>query len=237
MKHIYQQFVQHKKNQNKDLAILIDPDKVKAKSVKKMAKTIKKAQADYIFVGGSLLEDAKMHKLVKKLKKHIELPIVLFPGNPLQITGKADAILFLSLISGRNPEYLIGHQVVAAPILAKKKIEVISTGYILVENGHKTSVEYISHSQPIPRNKKDIAVATALAGEMLGMKTIYLEAGSGAHKPVPLEMIQAVAHSTHVPLMVGGGIKTRKQVLQAWNAGADIVVVGTAFENDTFDKN
>ena len=231
---IYQQFIEDKRNNRKQLAILLDPDKVAFSDLKETAQKIQIAKADYVFVGGSLLTEQKMDKFVKKLKKYCKIPVILFPGSPLQISTKADAILFLSLISGRNPEFLIGHHVEAAPMIAKSNLETISTGYILVENGHKTSVEYISNTQPIPRKKKEIAVATALAGEMLGLHALYLEAGSGAKKPIPLKMIREVAKATDIPLIVGGGIRSRKQVLKTWNAGADIVVVGTAFENNNF---
>ena len=231
---IYQQFKEDKNNHRKQLAILLDPDKIAFSDLKETVKKIQMVKADYVFVGGSLLTEQKMDKFVKKLKKYCKIPVILFPGSPLQISTKADAILFLSLISGRNPEFLIGHQVEAAPMIAKSNLEPISTGYILIENGHKTSVEYISNTQPIPRKKKEIAVATALAGEMLGLQTLYLEAGSGAKKPVPHKMIREVAKATHIPLIVGGGIRSRKQVLKTWNAGADIVVVGTAFENNNF---
>ena len=231
---IYPQLQAYKQNRQKLLAILLDPDKVSLKNIKKTSKDLKKSKADIVLIGGSLLSKNHFKKLIKKLKKYCDLPLVIFPGNTMQISKKADALLFLSLISGRNAEYLIGKHVEVAPLLKQKKLETIATGYMLIENGHTTSVEYISNTRPIPRAKPDIAVATAIAGEMLGLQMFYLEAGSGAKEPVPVEMIRQVAHSVDIPLWVGGGIRTRAQVLQAWNAGADVVVVGTAFEQGAF---
>jgi putative glycerol-1-phosphate prenyltransferase len=234
MNKLYQQLVSAKKNQQKLLAILIDPDKTTPDEIKKTAKKIKKIRPDWILTGGSLVSKNHLNKLIKKLRKHLDIPIILFPGNPAQISYKADGILFLSLISGRNPEYLIGNQVIAAPLLYHSGMDIISTGYILIENGHSTSVSYISNTLPVPRDKTDIALATALAGEMLGLKTIYLEAGSGAKKPVPYQMIQTIARNIKIPLIVGGGIKSKEEILKMWHAGADMVVVGTAFENGEF---
>jgi len=231
---IYPQLQAYQQNRQKLLAILLDPDKVSLKNIKKWSKKLRKSKADIVLVGGSLLSKNHFKKLVKKLKKHCDIPVIIFPGNTMQISKKADALMFLSLISGRNAEYLIGKHVEVAPLLKQKKLETIATGYLLIENGHTTSVEYISNTRPIPRNKTDIAVATALAGQMLGLQMLYLEAGSGALHPVPLNMIRQVAQSVDIPIWVGGGIRTRAQVLQAGNAGADVVVVGTAFEQGEF---
>jgi putative glycerol-1-phosphate prenyltransferase len=231
---IYQKILKNKKNHQKSLAILLDPDKVDIKNIEVSVNNILKQKADYVFVGGSLLSKDITKKLVKKLKKRLSIPVILFPGNPQQITEQADGILFLSLISGRNPDYLIDKQVIAAPLLAQTKLEIIATGYMLIEGGKLSATEYITNTKAIPRKKPDIALATALAGEMLGMKMIYLEAGSGAKKSVPLKMIKTVSDKIKVPVIVGGGIKNRKQMLKAFNAGADIVVVGTAFENNIF---
>jgi putative glycerol-1-phosphate prenyltransferase len=231
---IYQKILKNKKNHQKSLAILLDPDKVDIKNIEVSVNNILKQKADYVFVGGSLLSKDNTKKLVKKLKKRLSIPVILFPGNPQQITEQADGILFLSLISGRNSDYLIDKQVIAAPLLAQTKLEIIATGYMLIEGGKLSATEYITNTKAIPRKKPDIALATALAGEMLGMKMIYLEAGSGAKKSVPLKMIKTVADKIKVPVIVGGGIKNRKQMLKAFNAGADIVVVGTAFENNIF---
>jgi putative glycerol-1-phosphate prenyltransferase len=231
---IYQKILKNKKNHQKSLAILLDPDKVDLKNIEVSVNNILKQKADYVFVGGSLLSKDNTKKLVKKLKKRLSIPVILFPGNPQQITEQADGILFLSLISGRNSDYLIDKQVIAAPLLAQTKLEILATGYMLIEGGKLSATEYITNTKAIPRKKPDIALATALAGEMLGMKMIYLEAGSGAKKSVPLKMIKTVADKIKVPVIVGGGIKNRKQMLKAFNAGADIVVVGTAFENNIF---
>ena len=189
------------------------------------------ASPDLILVGGSMVM-SKVESVVAVLKKSMDIPVVLFPGNLLQLTAKADGILFISLISGRNPDLLIGSHVAAAPFLKESGMEVISTGYILVEGGASTSVEYMSQTRPIPSNKTEIAVATALAGEMLGQKLIYLEAGSGALNHVPQQMISAVKNSISVPLIVGGGLNTVQKVDDACRAGADVIVVGNAFEKD-----
>ena len=231
---LYKYLKKQKQNQRKMWAILLDPDKVDLKNFEQLSKRIQNANPDLLLVGGSFLSEQKLAKLVKKLKKHCELPVILFPGSPAQITSHADAMLLLSLISGRNAEYLIGKHVEAAPILYQSGLEVIPTGYMLIENGRSTSVEYISNTKPIPRNKTDIALATALAGEMLGMKMLYLEAGSGDKKPGPLKMISAVSKHSRLPIIVGGGIKTKTRMLKAWAAGADLIIVGTAFENDGF---
>ncbi len=231
---IYGQILKNKKKNKKSLAILLDPDYVKKNEIRNLAQKIIHTGADYIFLGGSIVQQNKIDKIIKRFKKYTDLPIILFPGDPQQISGYADGILFLSLISGRNPDYLIGHQVIAAPFLAQTNLEVISTGYILIENGHTTAVEYVSQTKPIPRNKPQIALATALAGEMLGMKLIYLEAGSGAKEPVPKRTIRAISKNLQIPVIVGGGIRTRKQMEIAFEKGADIVVVGTAFEDNSF---
>ena len=160
------------------------------------------------------------------------MPIVLFPGNPSQISANADAILFLSLISGRNPDYLIEHQVDAVPILKKTELEIISTGYMLIESGSETAVARVSNTKPLDRDNSDYAMHTAQAGEMLGNKLIYLEAGSGAKKAVPFEMIKKVSNNIEIPLIVGGGIIDLQGIQKAYEAGADLVVIGTAFENN-----
>ena len=200
---IYQEILQKKQNHQKSLAILIDPDKIAIKDISKVCRNIKQQKADYVFVGGSLMSNNQLTKVVKKIKKQLDIPVIVFPGNPQQITKHADGVLYLSLISGRNAQYLIDHQVIAAPILANMDIEVLATGYMLIESGEPTSVSYISNTNPIPRNKKDIAIATALAGEMLGLKMIYLEAGSGAKKAVPLEMVRAISKQLNIPIIVG----------------------------------
>ncbi len=216
---------------NKKLAILIDPDKADEFYINALLQLADRGQIDFFFVGGSLVAE-NPEKIILNLKKHTRVPVILFPGSLLQYTHSADAILLLSLISGRNPELLIGNQVAVAPFLKKSNMEVLSTGYILINTGSITSVEYISNTVPIPDNKIDIVVATAIAGEMLGLKLIYLEAGSGAQRTVSPELIQNVKQNITVPLIVGGGIKTEQQIKNICNAGADIIVLGTAIEKD-----
>jgi phosphoglycerol geranylgeranyltransferase len=213
-------------------AILVDPDKHDEESLQQLAGLTNKDVIDFILVGGSLVSGS-VDETVHALKEKTRLPIILFPGNVLQISPNADGILFLSLISGRNPEFLIGNHVIAAPLLKKIDLEIIPTGYILIENGRTTAVEYVSNTKPIPADKIDLAVATAMAGEMLGHKMIYLEAGSGAREPVNTSMIRAVKKSTGIPLIVGGGIHTAEQVGQIYDAGADIIVVGSVIEENT----
>lgn len=216
----------------KAFAILIDPDEVAMDQCAPLAQRINQAGIDFVFVGGSLLLSDHFHQLVKELKSLLDVPVVLFPGNVNQISPDADALLFLSLISGRNPEMLIGQHVIAAPLLKRSRLEVIPTGYILVESGKSTTVNYMSNTLPIPRDKADIAVCTAMAGELLGLRTMYMDAGSGAEQPIPTGMISAVAGSIDVPLIVGGGIRTAQQAEAVLKAGADLIVVGNAFEED-----
>jgi phosphoglycerol geranylgeranyltransferase len=229
---IYKQILQSKEANQKLLAILLDPDKIIWDNLGYLIEKIKQSPATHIFIGGSHVQNNILDELIIALKEKISLPVVLFPGNPSQISDQADAILFLSLISGRNPDYLIDHQVDAAPILKKTKLEIISTGYMLIESGGETAVERISKTKPLDRLKLDLAVATAQAGEMLGNKLIYLEAGSGAKQAVPLEMIQKVAQNIEIPLIVGGGIVNLQGIQNAYESGADLVVIGTAFENN-----
>lgn len=217
----------------KFLAVLVDPDK--ASSEEKIAVLSKQctiAKTDFIFAGGSFVSSGDFEKTISLLKKYFSIPVVIFPGSILQISKNADALLLLSLISGRNPELLIGQHVIAAPHLKKAGIEIIPTGYMLIESGKITTAQYISASLPIPREKNDIASGTALAGEMLGLKLIYMDAGSGAEKKIPEEMIGAVKKQIRIPLVVGGGIRNSEDAKAAWKAGADIVVIGTAFENN-----
>lgn len=232
MTNIYNQILKSKTNNQKLLAILLDPDKIDLNNAEVLIEKINQSPATHIFIGGSLVENNILDELIIKIKQNCDLPIVLFPGNPSQISDKADAILFLSLISGRNPDFLIDHQVKAAPILKKTQLEIISTGYILIESGTETAVERVSKTKPLDRNNPDLALATAQAGEMLGNKLIYLEAGSGAKQAVPLEMIKKVAQNIEIPLLVGGGIIDLQGIQEAYDSGADLVVIGTAFEND-----
>lgn len=216
---------------DKGFALLIDPDKSDQDYLEKCVLIAVEAKAKFILVGGSLVFNP-IEPVFKSLRKLCNLPLVLFPGSALQVCSEADTILFLSLISGRNPEYLIGNHVIAAPIIKNHDLEVIPTGYMLIDGGHTTAVEYISQTKPIPANKPDLAVATALAGEMLGQKLIYMDSGSGANNPVSSQIIEAVSNAIDVPLIVGGGIKSASQALSAYNAGADIIVVGNKVEEN-----
>lgn len=212
------------------LAILLDPDKLALNDIAKKVDMIEKWKADFVLVGGSLLFTNVMNEFVREVKKHTSIPVILFPGSALQISNEADGILFLQLISGRNSEYLIGNQVVAAPLLKQTQLEVISTGYILIESGRETTASYISNTKPIPAHKPEIAMATALAGQYIGNQLIYLDGGSGALHPVPESVIEMVVKNVQIPVIVGGGIKTRFQLDAAYESGADLVVIGTAFE-------
>lgn len=233
MTNIYKDILKAKSENAKLLAILLDPDKIDLNTIEVLISKIYQSPATHIFIGGSLVTTNILDELILKIKKRGSLPIVLFPGNPSQISDKADAILFLTLISGRNPDFLIEHQVKAAPILKKTQLEIISTGYILIESGNETAVERVSKTKPLDRNNLDLALATAQAGEMLGNKLIYLEAGSGAKQAVSMEMIKKVAQNIEIPLLVGGGIVDLQGIQNAYQAGADLVIIGTAFENDT----
>ena len=238
MKTLYQDIQAAKGQQQKLLAILLDPDKVSVASVGELSDKINQSPATHIFVGGSSFEGNHLNELLKILKSKTNLPILLFPGNPSQISAEAHGILFLQLLSGRNPEYLIEHQVNAVPILENTQLEILSTGYILIESGNETAVERVSQTKPLSRNQIDYVAQTAKAGEFMGNKLMYLEAGSGAVNSVPTAMITAVAARISIPLIVGGGIRSREAMNAAYNAGADLVVIGTAFENDStfFDR-
>lgn len=231
MKKVYQHIIKNKSKKSKQLAVLIDPDKCKSvQQLKAFILNCEKAKVDFIFVGGSLLIHAEFEKVIVEIKKNTSIPIVIFPGSPLQISSEADAILFLSLISGRNAELLIGHQVTAAPYLKKSGLEVIPTGYILVDCGNSTTSSYMSQSLPVPYDKGEIAAVTALAGEMLGLKMIYVDGGSGAKKNISSQMVQQIVGSISIPLIVGGGINSLKTANELWKSGADLVVIGTLFE-------
>lgn len=217
----------------KSIAVLVDPDKVE--DVTRLQQLINLANencVDYFFVGGSLVTTANLSDVVKLIKENVTIPVILFPGNAIQIEPNADALLFLSLISGRNPELLIGQHVVAAPIIKNTKLEVIPTGYILVNSGRTTSVAYISNTMPIPDDKYSLAACTAMAGEMLGLQAIYMDAGSGAEKEISARMIAAVRKAVNVPLIIGGGINTSRKAITALEAGADMIVIGNALEKD-----
>lgn len=232
MKNIYSEILKAKAEQQKLLAILLDPDKIAWEGIDQLLSKINQSPATHVFIGGSLVFSEKIDELILKIKASSNLPVVLFPGNPSQISNHADGILFLSLISGRNPDYLIEHQVKAAPILKKSNLEIIPTGYILIESGNETAVAKVSQTLPISRNNRQEVLDTAQAGEMLGNKLIYLEAGSGAHLSIPAAIIQLVSQNIEIPLIVGGGIKSKDEIELAYASGADLVVIGTAFEKD-----
>jgi len=226
LKDIEQQTLKGKKQ----LAVLVDPDKSTRGSLKEISELACGAGADYIFIGGSLLTRDNLLFCINEIKRHCELPVILFPGSVFQVDPSADALLLLSLISGRNPDMLIGNHVVAASMIRHSRLEVIPTGYMLVESGKITSVQYMSNTMPIPFDKPDIAISTALAGEMLGLKIIFMDAGSGALHPVPIDMVMGVRESISVPLIVGGGIRTPETAFEIWEAGADIVTIGNVAE-------
>ncbi len=229
---LYKQITDAKANQQKKFAVLIDPDKLKLRDIDRIVTLSKDANVDYFFIGGSLIVNNMLDELLSQVKKQCDIPLVLFPGNSFQLSYRADAILFLSLISGRNPDLLIGKHVITAPYLKVSPLEVISTGYMLVDGGTQTTVSYMSDTNPIPSNKADIAMCTAMAGEMLGLKLMYMDAGSGAKTPISKEMIEAVSGTLNVPLIVGGGIRTPEKARENVEAGADLIVVGNAIEKD-----
>ena len=230
IKNIHQSFVSASAEKRKLLAILIDPDVFDNSKTEQFLNKLP-LDTTHLFVGGSTVEKDKTETTVSFLNKYSPLPIVLFPGNESQITNKADALLFLSLISGRNPEYLIGQQIKAVSKLKGDTLEVISTGYILIDGGNKSAVERVTGTAPMSQNNIQVIVNTALAGEYLGKKLIYLEAGSGAKFPVNTNVISAVKKAIKIPLLVGGGIKSEEQKQEAFKAGADMVIMGTFFEN------
>jgi len=229
---VYQQITRLKSEGVKQLAVLVDPDKTGNREAESLARMAEDHGVDYIFVGGSLLSDGNLSNCIRRIRYACSKPIVIFPGSISQVDEQADAILFLSLISGRNPELLIGNHVVAAPLIREKKLEAISTGYMLIESGANTTALYMSNTFPIPHNKPSIAACTAMAGEMLGLKMMFLDGGSGASQPVSEEMIQAVSQAISVPLIVGGGIRTPEKAEANCKAGADLIVIGTSIEKN-----
>jgi phosphoglycerol geranylgeranyltransferase len=229
---IYADLLASKAKQEKKFIVLIDPDHVKLNNLDSIAQLANDADIDAFFIGGSLIVNNQMDKAITQLKAICPKPVILFPGGSLQLSFRADALLLLSLISGRNPDLLIGKHVETATFLRMSPLEIISTGYMLIDGGVATSVSYISNTYPIPRTKDDIAVCTAIAGEMLGMKLIFMDAGSGALQPISTNMISAVSANISIPLIIGGGIRTPEKVAENFAAGADIVVVGNAIEHD-----
>ncbi|MEC7863730.1 MAG: geranylgeranylglyceryl/heptaprenylglyceryl phosphate synthase [Bacteroidota bacterium] len=229
---IYNKITTDKKTNKKSFALLIDPDKQDKKQLLSIIEKAKNANTDYFFVGGSLLTNDNLDLCLSTLKANSNIPVILFPGNAMQVNDKADGILFLSLISGRNADMLIGKQVITAPILKQSSLEVLPTGYMLIDSGKPTTVSYMSNTTPIPADKDTVAACTAMAGEMLGLKLIFMDAGSGAKNPISQEVITAVSKSVDVPLIIGGGISSKEKAIANCKAGADIVVVGNAIEKE-----
>ncbi|HMH34896.1 MAG TPA: geranylgeranylglyceryl/heptaprenylglyceryl phosphate synthase [Puia sp.] len=229
---IYQSILSKKKRGQKSFAVLIDPDKVDARRINELIRLAVASGVDYLLVGGSLIISNHLDQVVQEIKKDCSIPVILFPGTPSQITKYADGLLYLSLISGRNPELLIGQHVISAPFVKQSGLEIISTGYIVIDGGAPTTVSYISNAAPVPADKNEIAMCTAMAGEMLGMKLVYMDAGSGAKRAVSEEMISMVSGCIQIPLVIGGGIKDPEKAYSNCKAGADLIVVGNAIEKD-----
>jgi phosphoglycerol geranylgeranyltransferase len=233
MKHrLYDIFVERKTSGKKGFAVLIDPDKVNAQGLDELVRLGTEARVDYFFLGGSLVISNHLDDCVKHIKAQTNIPVVLFPGSPSQISKYADALLYLSLISGRNPELLIGQHLISAPVVKQSGLEIMPTGYMVIDGGAPTTVSYISNAAPIPADKNEIAMCTAMAGEMLGMKLIYMDAGSGARRPITESMIEKVAGTIEAPLIIGGGITDPEKAYRNCRAGADVLVVGNAIEKD-----
>lgn len=238
MKNNYKTIIENKSENKKMLAILLDPEKLELSTLPILVSKINQSPATHILVGGSSFDGLHLDDIIISLKKNTQLPMLLFPGNPSQVSQEADGILFLQLLSGRNSDYLIEYQIDAVPLIEQTKLEVISTGYLLIESGSETAVERVSKTKPLSRSNIEYIAQTAKAGEFIGNKLIYLEAGSGAQNAVSLEIIKNVSRRISVPLLVGGGIRSKQQIDSAFEAGADMVVIGTAFENDlTFFDN
>jgi phosphoglycerol geranylgeranyltransferase len=230
---IYSALLTKKRMRHKSFALLVDPDKVEKTKTTNLVALAVKSRVDYLFVGGSLVVSDHLDQVVQQIKSLCNIPVILFPGTPSQVSPFADALLYLSLISGRNPELLIGQHVISAPAVRKSGLEIISTGYMVVDGGAPTTVSYISNALPIPADKNEIALCTAMAGEMLGMKMIYMDAGSGARRPISTEMIERVSANIEIPLLIGGGIQNPEKVYHNARAGADLIVVGNAIEKDS----
>ncbi len=229
---IYQSLTEKKQRNKKSFAVLIDPDKVNDDNMEELIQLSLDAKVDYFFVGGSLVISSYLNECVQYIKRSCDIPVILFPGSPSQVSKYADGLLYLSLISGRNPELLIGQHVVSAPIVKKSGLEIMPTGYMVIDGGAPTTVSYISNAAPLPSDKNEIAMCTAMAGEMLGMKLIYMDAGSGAKRAINEAMIEKVASCIDVPLIIGGGITTPEKAYLNCKAGADLIVVGNAIEKD-----
>jgi putative glycerol-1-phosphate prenyltransferase len=232
-KDIYQSLIEKKAKGHKSFAVLIDPDKVDEAMIDELVGLCLEAKVDYLLVGGSLVITNQLDKVVKQIKKLCDIPVILFPGSPGQVSSYADALLYISLISGRNAELLIGQHVISAPFVKQTGLEIISTGYMVIDGGAPTTVSYISNANPIPADKNEIAMCTAMAGEMLGMKLIYMDAGSGARRSISESMISKVAGVIDVPLVIGGGISDPEKAYLNCRAGADLIVIGNAIEKNS----
>ena len=229
---LYQHFVKNKQQGKKCLAVLIDPDKVDNEKIEQLVNLATSSNVDYFFVGGSLIISNHLDECIQQIKSLCNIPVLLFPGSPAQISKYADALLYLSLVSGRNPELLIGQHVISAPFVKKSGLEIMPTGYMLIDGGAPTTASYISNATPIPSDKSEIALCTAMASEMLGMKLIYMDAGSGAKRAITESMIEMVAQNIEAPLIVGGGILDPEKAYRNCKAGADVIVVGNAIEKN-----
>jgi phosphoglycerol geranylgeranyltransferase len=229
---IYLSLLERKAKGQKSFAVLIDPDKVTPEKIDELTSLAISARVDYLLVGGSLVISNRLDEVVQQIKKNCDIPVILFPGSPSQLSRYADALLYLSLISGRNPELLIGQHVISAPFVKQSGLEIISTGYMVIDGGAPTTVSYISNATPIPADKNEIAMCTAMAGEMLGMKLIYMDSGSGAKRPITESMIESVSKIIEVPLVIGGGISDPEKAYRNCKAGADVIVIGNAIEKD-----
>ncbi len=232
-RNVYNRFQTLRVTKKKGFAVLVDPDKVSTLQVHQISTLCNEAGVDFVFMGGSLMVTQHMDECIQAFKSNSDIPVILFPGSPAQVSRYADALFYLSLISGRNPELLIGAHVVSAPMVKASGLEVISTGYMVIDGGAPTTVSYMSHSAPIPHDKDDIALCTAMAGEMQGKHVLYMDAGSGAKNPISESMIRRVAGQTDIPLIVGGGIIDPERAYLNCKAGADVIVVGNAIEKDS----
>ena len=229
---IYHSLTEGKRQGKKSFAVLIDPDKVNDTSIEQLITLAVGAKVDYFLVGGSLVISNYLDECVKFIKRNCNIPVILFPGSPNQVSKYADALLYLSLISGRNADLLIGQHVISASVVKQRGLEIMPTGYMVIDGGAPTTVSYISNATPLPADKNEIAICTAMAGEMLGMKLIYMDAGSGAKRPITESMIQKVSSCIDVPLIIGGGITHPEKAYLNCKAGADVIVVGNAIEKD-----
>ena len=229
---IYEGIIQNFEKGEKNIAALLDPDTEDISNLNEKLKLFERSNIDYVFVGGSTSGKNDFNEFTEEVKNNTKLPVIIFPGSSSQISSHADAMLFLSLVSGKNPQYLIGEHINAAPILKKTNLEVIPTGYILVDGGNTTTVEFISGTKPVPQDKPDIAKKIAYAAELLGMRLIYMDCGSGAMKSINNTLIEEVKNYINIPLIVGGGIRTTEEIWEKHRAGADIVVIGSALEDE-----